>query len=162
MRFLQQREINRNPVPIIYGTNIDAECYYCNVPGHLSNNCTGVPVEVSINRGAGGRGSGGKTGTGTCHIRFVLAQHDDYIIPYTWLLLDTCYTSSVGKNPDMFKNIREFLEEERINVVTNSGRKSFNEIGKYELFPVEAHFNLKSMSNIVALKDTANVPGVQT
>ena len=34
-----------------------------------------------------------------------LTQHDDGIIPSTWLLLDTRSTSSVVINPDMSKNI---------------------------------------------------------
>ena len=59
----------------------------------------------------------------------------------------------------MLNNIRECLEEERHTVVTNGGTESFNEIGEYELFPIEAHFNLHSMDNSVALKDMADVPG---
>ena len=78
------------------------------MPGHLSKNCPEVPVNQCHNRGVGDRGSGGRTGKGMCQIRVGLAQHDDGIIPSTWLLLDICYTSSVGKNPDMFKNIRDF------------------------------------------------------
>ena len=123
MRFLEQGESNSTPVPGIYGTTIYAECYYCHVPGHLSNNCTKLPVEQCCNRGAGGRGSGGRTGIEMCHIRVGLAQHYDGIIPSTWLLLDICSTTSVSKNTDMFKNIRELLEEERLNVVTNSLEK---------------------------------------
>ena len=66
-----------------------------------------------------------------CQTRIVLAQHDDGIITSTWLLLDTCSTSSVGKNLDIFNNIREFLEEERLTVAINGEKKTFNEIGKY-------------------------------
>ena len=62
--FLQKGEINRTtPVPGIDGTTIDAECYYCQVPGHFSNNFPKVPVEQSRNHGAGERGSGGRTVT---------------------------------------------------------------------------------------------------
>ena len=77
----------------------------------FSNNCPEVPVERRCNQGSGDRGSGGRTGTGMCHIRVGLAQHDDGIIPYNWLFLDTCSTSRVSKNLDMFKNIWEYLEE---------------------------------------------------
>ena len=108
--FLQQGEINMTPVPSIDGSTIDAVCYYCYVPGHLSNSFPGVSVERRRNRGSGDRGSGGRTCTGMCHIFVGLSQHDYGIIPSTCLLLDTCSTSSVGKNPDMFKNIRECLE----------------------------------------------------
>ena len=66
-----------------------------------------------------------------CQIHVGLAHHDDGIIPSTWLLIDTCSTSSVGKNPDMFKNIREYLEEDILTVVTNGGTKTFNGIGEY-------------------------------
>ena len=128
---------------------------------HFSNNCPKSPGGLCRNCGAGGRGYVGRTGTGMCQIRVGLAHNDDGFIPSTWLILDTWYTSIVGKNIDMFKNIRGFLEEERLTVVTNGGNRSFNEIGKYEIFPIEAHFNLHSMYNIVALKDMANVTGVR-
>ena len=96
-----------------------------------------------------------------CQISVGLAHHDDEIIHSTWLLIDAYSTSSVGKNPDMFKKISECLEEERLNVVKNGGNKAFNEIGEYGLFPIEAHFNLHTMAKMVALKDMTNVPGVR-
>ena len=37
--FFHQVQSNRTPVPGIYITNIDAECYYCHFTGRLSNNC---------------------------------------------------------------------------------------------------------------------------
>ena len=148
-------------VPGIDGTAIDAECYYCHMPSHFSNNLHGVPIDGRRNCGAGNRGSAGRTGIVMCQICVGLAQHDDVIITSTWLWLDTCSTSSVRKKLYMFRNIREFLEEERLTVVTNCGNKAFNEIGEYEIFPIETHFNLNSMAKIIALKDMAAVPGVQ-
>ena len=147
--FLYQGESDRTPVPGIDGNNIDAECYYFHVPGDFSNNCSEVPFAGLCNPGAGGRSSGGRTVTGMCQIRVGLAHHDDGITPSTWLLLDTCSTSSFSKNPDIFKKIWEFLEQEILTVVTNGGNKAFNEIGKYYLFPIEAHFNLHSMANYI-------------
>ena len=94
-----------------------------------------------------------------CQVRAGLEHHDYGIIPFNWLLLDTYSTSTVGKDSDIFMNIWEGLEEERLTVVTNCGNKAFNKIGDNELFPIEAHFNLHSMANIVALKDMANVTG---
>ena len=126
MSFLQQGEINRTSFPGVDGTTIDEEWYYCHMPVHLSNNFHEVPVEQHRNRGAGERGSVGRTGTAMCQIHAGFAHNDYGIIPSTWLLLDTCSTSSVGKNPDMFKNIWGCLEEERLTVVTNGGKNVFN------------------------------------
>ena len=86
--FLQQGESNRTtPVPGIEKNNIDAECYYCHMTSNLSNNCPEVPFERRCNCGVCDRVSGGRTGTVMCHICVGLAQHDDGIIPSTWLLL---------------------------------------------------------------------------
>ena len=92
----------------------------------MSKNFPEVPVEINCNRGACGRGFVGRTGTGMCQICVGLAQHDNGIIYSTWLLLDTCSTNGVGNNPDMLKNIREILEEKRLNLLTNGGNKAFN------------------------------------
>ena len=61
-----------------------------------------------------------------CHIRVWSTQYDDGIILSTLLLLDTCSTTNVGKNPDMFKDHPECLEECRLNVVNNGEKKAFN------------------------------------
>ena len=121
--FFQQGEINKTSVPGIHGTTIDTECYHFRVPGHLSNNCPGAPVEQRRNRGSGDRGSGGRTGTGMCQIRFGLEQNNDGIIHFNRLLLDISSTYSVGKNPYIFLYIHGCLEEEILTVVTNGGNK---------------------------------------
>ena len=108
--FLQQGESNTTPVPSIDRTTIDAEFYYCHVPGHLSNNCPEVSVERCCNRGSGDRGFVGRTCIVMFQICVGLAQYDDGVIHSTWLLLDTCSTSSVDKNPNTINNIRECLE----------------------------------------------------
>ena len=54
-----------------------------------------------------------------CRISVGLAHNYDGIIPSTWLLLNTCSTTSVGNNPDMFKKFWECLEEEILILVTN-------------------------------------------
>ena len=81
------------------------------MPVHLSNNCLEVTVDRRCNYGAGYRGYGWITCKVMCQIRVGLSQRDDGIIPSTWLFLDTFSTSSIGKNPDMFKNIQECLED---------------------------------------------------
>ena len=67
------------------------------MPSNLSNNRPKVTVEQLCNRGSGGRGSGGRTVTGMCHICVGLAQHDDGIIPSNWLLLDVQITMDISK-----------------------------------------------------------------
>ena len=86
---LQQVESNRTtPVTGIDRTTVDTECYYFHVTDHLSNNCPEVTVERCRNRGAGDRGSGGRTGTGMCQICVGLAHnYDGFILGGCTILL---------------------------------------------------------------------------
>ena len=74
------------------------ECYYCNEWGHVSNDFHQIPPNRG-HGGGGGRGegasTGGRSGTGMLHIHVFFAQNADGMIPSSWILLDTCLTSSV-------------------------------------------------------------------
>ena len=83
------------------GSTFSLEYYYCHEWGHISNNPPQIPPD-RVCGGGGGRGggacTGGKYGTGMLQISIGFAQNTDRIIPNSWILLDTCLTSSVCNN----------------------------------------------------------------
>ena len=45
-------------------------------------------------------------------------------------------------------------------VYANGGSKTFTQIATFEFLPMEVHFSLYSMANIIVIKDVASIPGV--
>mmetsp|Transcript_11452 Transcript_11452/g.16608 ORF Transcript_11452/g.16608 Transcript_11452/m.16608 type:complete len:173 (+) Transcript_11452:733-1251(+) len=74
------------------------------------------------------------------------AQSDD-VIPKSWLLLDTCSSSSITNNSALVTGLCDFTEEEVLTVRTNGDTKTFTQIGHLCLFPLEVHFNPDSLAN---------------
>ena len=102
--FLQQQD-NSNGfppedqlVPGKYGSNFSLEFYYCHEWGHISNDFPQITYD-RVRGGNGRRGGGaytdGISGTGLLHICVGLAQNTDEMITISWILMDTCSTSSV-------------------------------------------------------------------
>ena len=45
-------------------------------------------------------------------------------------------------------------------VETNGGSKNFTQMAPFKFLPMEVHFNIESMANILLIKDVASIPGV--
>ena len=81
------------------------------------------------------------------------------MIPDSWVLLDTCSTCNVIKNPALVRNIRDCAEDERLTAYTNGGAQIYSKLVELIMFPLEVHFNANSMANILSFKSAANIEG---
>ena len=143
------------------GTTVDLECYYCHERLHTSNNCPRIPANRVRNPRAGGRGTGGGRGTSMMQFRVGFTQsNDNALIPDSWVLLDTCSTSSVTNNKDKVGDIRNCSPDECLKMFTNSGSTFYDKIAPLKLLPLDVHFNEKSMATILSVKDVNNIPDV--
>ena len=95
------------------------------------------------------------------HIGVLFTNPGLFKIPDSWLLLDTCSTSDVAKNPNIVKNIRECTPEERLTAYCNGGAQLYNLIVTLNIFPIEVHFKKDSMANIVSMKSVSEIKGAR-
>ena len=56
----------------------------------------------------------------------VLLTKGTFIIPSSWLLLETCSTGNVANNPNIMQNIRACKSEERLTAYCNGGKQVYN------------------------------------
>ena len=59
----------------------------------------------------------------------------------------------IGKN-------RDCTLDKTLTAYTNGGSKTFTQMALFKFLPIEVHFNLESMYNIIAIKDVASIPRV--
>ena len=112
---------NDQPVPGRDGTILlDKRCFRCQKRGHIRPNCSEVAQ------------------TGLLQLRYNFVQSDDHdVIPKSWILLDTCSTSSVGNNPKLVHNIVDCPKSDQLTLVTNGGSQNFTQFTSLNLFPFE-------------------------
>jgi hypothetical protein len=148
-------------VPGRDGTTIDLECYYCHAHGHTSNNCPKLnPNRIRAPRNSG-RGSGGSRGANMMQLIFGFQQSaETALIPKSWVLLDTCSTSSVSNNKENVGDIRKCSPEECLQMFSNGGSIFYDEMAPLKLLPLDVHFNAESVATILSVKDVANIEGV--
>ena len=95
------------------------------------------------------------------HIGCTLANKDYFDIPESWLLLDTCSTCDVIKNPDFVTEIRECKPCERLIAYCNGGEQKYNLVAKLVMVPISVHFKRNSMANIISMKTITNIEGAR-
>ena len=78
-----------------------------------------------------------------------------------WLLLDTCFTDSVGNNSELVSNIQDCSHNNTSTVLTNGGSQTFSKLASLKKIPIDIHFDFDFMANILSLKDIALIPGAR-
>ena len=139
------RTNNNNGTEIITGidgeTHQNTTCFGCQFLGHYRNVCPHVTQTGAINM----------------HIECTLANKDSLDIPDSWLLLDTCSTCDVIKNPDFITDINECKPHERLIAYCNGGEQRYNLVAKLQIFPISVHFKRNSMANIISMKTVTDI-----
>ena len=142
------RNNNSNSNEIVQGTDgelhPDVKCFGCNFSGHYRNKCPYVTQSGAI----------------SMHVGVVFANPGTFTIPDHWLLLDTCSTCNVAKNPDIVSKIRECIPGERLTAYCNGGKQLYNLVANLNVLPIEVHFKKNSMVNIVGMKLVSEIEGV--
>ena len=95
------------------------------------------------------------------YLGHILTNNDLFTIPESWLILDTCSTCNVAKNPNFVIHIKECKTDERLTAYCNGGKQKYNLIAKLILFPIDVHFKHDSMANIVSMKTVTGIGGVR-
>ena len=142
------RNRDRTPVAGTDGNIINALCYNCNTPGHLSYNCP----EPST-----------RDGVGMLQVGFSLAQSSSSqeVINPNWILLDTCSTDNVFRNKKFLTNVRMCETGQELNIITNGGSKLYETFGDVTFLPVAAYYNRDSLANVLSFKKVSEIPGVR-
>ena len=83
------------------------------------------------------------------------------MISKTWILLDSCSTDTVFKNPDLVTNIRTGTTDEELRMLTNGGSVTYKEVADCKLLPLKVHFNKNSMANVLSFKQVSEIPGAK-
>ena len=114
-------------------------CHNCHKEGHYANQCPHSKKKVTL-------------------AHFTLAQHKLELINKNWILLDTCSTVSVFCNSSLVHNIQTCKPGAGLTVVTNGGAQTYDHKAKFNFLPMNVHFNVHSIANILSLSDVANLP----
>ena len=146
----QTRTNDNNSTEIVPGTDgatyNDVVCFGCGFKGHYRNQCPYAQ----------------RSGVISMHLGYDFAQQNGlFMIPDSWILLDTCSTCNVIKNPSLVTNIRDCEYNERLTAYTNGGAQSYSKLGELIMFPMKVHFKKNSMANILSLKSVGDIDGVR-
>ena len=60
----------------------------------------------------------------------------------------------------MIENVHTCTEYEKLRIITNGGMKEYYSIVSLKIFILEVHLNTDLMTNILSLKYTSPLPGV--
>ena len=117
-------------------------CHNCHKEGHYANQCPHSKKKVTL-------------------AHFVLAQHKLELINKNWVLLDTCSAVSVFCNSSLVHGIKECKPGAGLTVVRNGGLQTYNHTERFNFLPMNVHFNVHSIANILSLADVPNLPNTK-
>jgi len=86
-------------------TIVDKKCFRCNKFGHIVWKCTLDEAPIQSRKGVGMLQQG---------VSLFQKYNTDEVISKTWILLDSCSTDTVFKNPDLVANIRTGTADEEL------------------------------------------------
>ena len=78
-----------------------------------------------------------------------------------WILIDTCYTCNVTNNPSLLTSLQHCPPQEQLQVVPNGGGMLFEQKGQMKLFPLEVHYNQKSIATILSFHTLSKLAGLR-
>ena len=111
-------------------TIADKKCFRCNKFGHIAWNCTLDEEPVQSRKGVGMLQQG---------VSLFQKYNTDEVISKIWILLDSCSTDTVFKNPDLVTNIRTGSANEELRMLTNGGSVTYKDVADCKLLPLKVH-----------------------
>ncbi len=149
----QKAKGSGNPVPGSDGILHDRiTCYACGKKGHYSFACPTIDDDQESN---------GKSGVGCTQMGYALRQRGDPMINPSWILLDSCSTTSTFHDKSLVSNIHKCAPADELHLYSSGGGYSvFDQKGWCTFLPTEVYYSENSIANIFSLKDVANIPGV--
>ena len=137
-------------VPGVDGRQSNVQCFHCQNWGHYADNCP---------RRANGSGS-----SGTALIQVGIGFHqsqNEYSIPRSWLLLDSCSTDNVFNNGDMIGDIVGCTDDECLLMNANGGTMDYTLKSTLKMFPLPVYYNENSIANVISLFDLIQIDGIE-
>ena len=102
-----------------------------------------------------------QTGIVSMHVGYMLIQDQSFVIPKSWLLLDTCSTCDVLNNPNLVTHICTCTPDKVLHAYTNGGVQKFEQLVELSILPVAVHFKRDSMVTTLSLKTVSEIPGAR-
>ena len=129
-------------------THADIKCFNCDNMGHYASNCPNPQRRPGFNSLIYG---------------YIMTQKQNKstIIPSDWILLDSCSTDCVFKDPSIVSNIVKCAPEDELEMRTNGGSVTYKHTGHFKYLPLKVYFNNKSIANILSLKHVMSIPGAE-
>ena len=74
--------------------------------------------------------------------------------------MDTCSTDKVFCNRKLLTDVRNCESGEKLSLITNGGISHYDQIGNFDTFSTDVHFNPNSIANVLSFSKLAQNPGV--